>query len=227
VAGCGQIGSHLIPHLVRLAELNRLILIDLDVYESANLVSQAIDRSAIGRPKAEVQAERARAIRPDLEVVALHAAVESVPLSTFAGAVVVGCLDGPAARRTLGERAWRLGCLYIDTGVKGDDLLVRVSVLRPGADLACGECSWPPSTYETLAQTYPCGERTGNAASVAAPPTGAWSSLGGLAGSLGAIEVTKHVIGDEFTALVIAVSQRHGSSDFSKRIDDSVRSPNF
>ena len=57
VIGLGNIGSHLVPHVARMAEVDRLTLIDFDVYGTANGRSQAIGVADVGRGKTEVQAD--------------------------------------------------------------------------------------------------------------------------------------------------------------------------
>ena len=55
VVGCGgNIGASLIPHLARMSEVNRVTLIDRDVYEPANLRTQDIVPSDVGKAKALV-----------------------------------------------------------------------------------------------------------------------------------------------------------------------------
>ena len=86
VGAGGNIGSHLVPHLGRMARVGRVVLIDRDAYEPANLTSQDITPRDIGRPKALVQARRLRAINPALEVAAVVGAVEDQPLGLLRGA---------------------------------------------------------------------------------------------------------------------------------------------
>ena len=60
VGAGGNIGSHLAPHLVRLPGVGRVTLVDRDRYERGNLPFQDMEAGDVGRPKAEVQAERGR-----------------------------------------------------------------------------------------------------------------------------------------------------------------------
>jgi molybdopterin/thiamine biosynthesis adenylyltransferase len=93
VAGCGNIGSHLVPHLARAPGVERVVLVDPDVYESKNLASQDIRAADSRRRKVEVQAQRLRQIRPELEVIAVADRLETLPLGHFRHAVLLGALD--------------------------------------------------------------------------------------------------------------------------------------
>ncbi len=110
VAGAGgNIGSHLTGSLARMPEVGRVVLIDRDVYEPRNVANQDIVPPDVGKPKVLVQARRLVEIRPNLEVSAIHAPLESLPLGAWRADLIVACLDSRAARQAVNERAWRLG----------------------------------------------------------------------------------------------------------------------
>jgi molybdopterin/thiamine biosynthesis adenylyltransferase len=183
----GNIGSHAVPHLARMSGISRLTLVDRDVYETRNLENQDIAPEAVGRPKAVVQAERARALRADLPVEAVVADLESLPLGAFRGHVLLACLDSRRSRQALNEIAWRVGAPLLDAGVLSVDLLTRVDRYDP-ADRrsACLECAWADEDYAALEVSYPCDPDSGGS-----PPTGAPSALGALAASVLALECQK------------------------------------
>lgn len=187
----GVIGSHLVPHTVRDPRVETIVLIDVDDYEAANLECQDIPPDAVGRPKAVVQAERARRTRPGIEVVAIPADVEDLPPGSLHGDIVLTCLDSRRSRQHVNLVTRRLGIPWIDAGVLGSQLLVRVEAFLPGADAPCLECRWSEADYAALEQRYPC-------ASVqrATAPTGAPSSLGALAAAVQSIECSKLLAGD-------------------------------
>jgi len=194
VAGAGgNTGSHLLPHLARMASIEKLTLVDPDTYEPANLVVQNIQTDDIGRAKVEAQAHKLRRINPALEVIALRQRVEDVPRGLLDSDLMLSCLDSKAARQHLNEIAWRLNIPWIDCGVLGSQNLVRVNACVPSQDSPCLECGWGHDEYATLEQEYLCG------AGVATFPTMASSALGSLAGSLMAIEVAKF-LRDESTS---------------------------
>lgn len=191
VIGAGNIGSHLVVHLARMPAVRRVTIVDPDRYEARNLESQHIAAAEVGKPKAGVQARRLRAIRPDLEVTPLTAAVEDVPLGSLRADVILACLDSKLARQRAGEAAWRLGAPLIDAGVRPDGLLVRVSVHVPGPGQSCLECAWSEADYAALEQRQLC--LNGAAASA---PTQAPAALGALAAALQALECRRLLAGD-------------------------------
>lgn len=185
VGAGGNIGSHLVPHLGRMASVGRVTLVDRDVYMRSNLEGQDIRPGDVGRRKARVQAQRLAGINPSLDVVAVAAAVEDIPPGWLRADVILACLDSRRARQYVNEAAWHSGVPWIDCGVavmEAGGLLARVTVYRPGPDRPCLECAWDDRDYDQIEQTYACG------AAPAAPPTHAPSSLGALAASLLALE---------------------------------------
>jgi molybdopterin/thiamine biosynthesis adenylyltransferase len=186
VIGAGNIGSHLIPHLARTPGVGRVTLVDRQHYDdAANLWSQDIRRRDLGRAKAAVQARRLREIDPTLPVVAIDAAVETVPLGALRADVLLTCVDSRKTRRAVSHIAWKLGTPWIDAGVSRDGWLCRVNVYVPGPDRACIECGWSDEHYAGLEQTFPCHRDDTPA------PTDAPSALGGLAAALQALECRK------------------------------------
>lgn len=162
VAGLGNIGSFLAPHLARIEEVCHVVLCDPDVYEPGQQIGQDIPTDAVGRNKAEVQAERLRAIRPGLQVESFAAPIERLPLGMLHGAITVSCLDSRAARLHLAARAWRVDSPFVDAAVGGgSSLLVRTNVYIPAPDAACYECAFEASDYEKLEQVFPCDAERG------------------------------------------------------------------
>ncbi len=190
LVGLGNIGSPLVEMLSRMDAIRRLTLVDRDVYEKQNLRGQAILPGDVGKPKALVQAERARRIRPALHVEPIHAAVEDVPLGRLRADVILACLDSKYARQQVNQIAWRLGIPWVDAGVAADGLLARVNVYLPGDDQPCLECAWDERDYQTLEVKRPCQAGGGEA------PTRAPAFLGSLAGALQAVECNKILTGD-------------------------------
>lgn len=157
VAGLGNIGSFIAPHLARIAEIDHVVLCDPDHYEVGQPLGQDLPEDAVGRGKAEVQAERMRAIRPDMSVEAFATSVEALPLGVLRDSIVVSCLDTRVARLRLAARAWRVGSPFVDAAVGGgSSLLVRTNVYLPDSGAACFECAFEPSDYAQLEQIFPC-----------------------------------------------------------------------
>jgi molybdopterin/thiamine biosynthesis adenylyltransferase len=178
--GLGAIGSFAVSHLARLPDVRRVVLIDPDQYEPRNALSQDIDASDVGRPKAGAQAERLARMAPGLGIDALVARVESVPLGLLRTDLVLAGLDSGLARQALNERLWRLGVPWIDAGIESSSSLARVSAFAPEAGAACFECAWDDRAYRRLAQAYSC-------AADSPPPTRATSGLAALAAALQAL----------------------------------------
>jgi len=199
VGAGGVIGSHLVPHLARMPQVVWVTLVDGGIYEEKNLLSQDISPRDVGQPKACVQAERLRRLNPELvRVDAAPAWVEEVPLGVLRGDVILAGLDSRRARLAVNQIAWRLGApWWIDAGVLGSALLVRVNVYLPGPDGPCIECAWSPADYAAVEQEYPCGPAGGTAYA-----THASSALGALAASMQALECQKLLAGAIDTAAV-------------------------
>lgn len=179
----GNIGSHLVPLLGRMAEIARLTLIDPDVYERSNLRSQDIDVGDLGQPKAEVQARRISRLAPELPVTALVAAVEDLPWGCLCGDVILTALDTRRVRQAVNRRARWLGIPWLDAGVEPGSGLARVSCFGPAADQPCLECAWSDPDYELLEQRYSCDGSLLVSSASSAP-----ARLGALAAAWQAIE---------------------------------------
>ncbi len=208
VAGAGNTGSHLLPHLARISEITRITVADPDLYEDAdnNIAAQNIDRGDLGRPKAAVQGEKLRRIRPDLEVAAFESRIEDVPRGLLRCDLFLSCVDTKLARQHLNDIAWRLNTPWVDLGVLGSQNLARVSTHRPAQDAPCLECSWDPGPqgeYALLHQDYLCG------AGGVRHPSMASSALGALAASFAAIEIAKFLRGDSFGGSELIVDAEH------------------
>jgi molybdopterin/thiamine biosynthesis adenylyltransferase/Zn ribbon nucleic-acid-binding protein len=186
LVGCGNIGSHVVPHLARMGEVDSVTIVDRDVYEPRNLVGQDIMPADVGKPKAVVQARRLRRIKPGLRVQPVVDTVEHLPLGVLRSDVLLTGLDSRLARQIVNERASMLGVAWIDAGVRAEGSLARVTVYVPGDGRPCLECGFSEEDYEGREQTYPCST-SGNDPG-APDATNAPSSLGALAASLLSIE---------------------------------------
>ena len=196
VGAGGNIGSHLVPHLGRLPSVERVTLVDPDIYTDGNLRGQDITRGDVGRPKVVVQRKRLRQINNALEVDVVADRIEATPLGRLRADVIVACLDSREARQSVNQAAWRLGIPWIDAAVDGDRLLARVKVYKPDTNGPCLECAWGEVEYALVEQTYPCVDQN------AAPATNAPSYLGALAASLQAVECAKLLHGKPAMSLV-------------------------
>lgn len=187
----GNVGSHAVKHLARLQEVERLVLVDPDTYSQKNLRVQDIEARDVGRKKVEVQKRQVRRINPSMEVVALCAPVEQVPPAMLRSAVILACMDSRQARLSANRITLGLRIPWIDSGVEGTGGLARISLYFPGLERPCGICAWDERHFATMEQRYPCsdGEET-------TAPTGAPSSLGGLAASLQVLHAQRYLAGE-------------------------------
>lgn len=185
IIGLGAIGSALVPLVARMPGVVQIVLIDPDSYDESNLITQAIDGSALGKPKAIVQAARIDVIDPSIQVDAVVDRVENVPLTRLLDCVMASCVDNRLARQTINTRSFRCGQPWIDAAIDAPSLL-RVAVYRPGESSPCLECGWDDRTYELLEQRYPC-----HGGELSVPATGAPAELGTLAAAFQACELRK------------------------------------
>jgi tRNA threonylcarbamoyladenosine dehydratase len=138
VAGCGSIGGAPVVPLVRMGA-ERFVLCEPGDYELNNLNRQAADVADIGRNKAQVQADRARAINPEAEVLVEPAGVTEDNVDWLVGTtdVVIDGVDvteqaGIAAKRALHEEAWRQRRLVISGLDLGGTQIVYAFDYRDG-----------------------------------------------------------------------------------------------
>jgi len=191
VAGLGNIGSHCIDLLGRLKGLQRVVLIDPDVYSESNLVSQRIRRADVGRFKARVQAARLAQVNPLLEIVVFTEPIALVPRGYLRDAVLITALDSAEARRDACEAAWRVGTTVIDGGVEPALQLGRVTVYAPGPDSPCFECDLSPEEYDQLPVRHLCS----GSAEDAPPSTNGNAAAGAAVGALLVVEAEKILAG--------------------------------
>ncbi len=200
IVGLGTIGSVLASLAARMPDISRLALIDPDSYTESNLVNQAINATAPGRPKVEVQAAVIHAINPQIQVDAIEAPVENVPLARMDSTVLVSCVDNRSARQTINRVAWRHGIPWIDAAVDTASL-VRINAYVPGESAPCIECGWDQQSYDLLEQEYPCDARNSPV-----PATGTPAELGTLAASMQAGEL-RRLLGDAVNDASLVGSQ--------------------
>jgi molybdopterin/thiamine biosynthesis adenylyltransferase len=131
VIGAGTIGSHLLPHLARMAGISELTVVDRDASEPSNLLTQNIGTSDVGKSKAMAQVRRLKQINRSIAAMALHRSVEDLALGWLRGDVILACLDSRRARLVVNQAAWRLGVPWIDAGIDS-------TAARPHSSLHAG-----------------------------------------------------------------------------------------
>lgn len=112
VFGLGGVGSWCAEGLAR-AGVGTLTLVDQDTAGESNINRQLCAlQSTLGRPKAEIMAERARDINPDIAVRPLVARYEAETRGVFFDRsydYIVDCIDLVSCKVDLIETAMRLG----------------------------------------------------------------------------------------------------------------------
>ncbi len=133
VFGVGGVGGHCVEALVR-AGIGQLDLYDDDTVSTSNLNRQiAALHSTLGKPKAQVMADRAKDINPDCAVRVfpmfyLPANADQVDLSRYS--YVVDCIDTVTAKLELISRCTAANIPIISamgTGNKLDPSALRIS----------------------------------------------------------------------------------------------------
>src|SRR4030095_15143012 len=108
-----------------------------------------------GRLKAEVAAESARRLNPDLRVVSLPVnVITEIGLGLFRDVdVVIGCLDNREARLWVNRCCWKVGTPWVDGGIQEINGVVKVFVPPDGA---CYECGMTENDYRLINLRYSC-----------------------------------------------------------------------
>lgn len=110
VFGLGGVGSYAAEALAR-AGVGHLIFIDKDVVDETNMNRQLVaDLTTIGRPKAEVMAERARRVNPDCDVrslVTFYKPGDSQFIADLHADFIIDAIDDVPAKVSIAEECWK------------------------------------------------------------------------------------------------------------------------
>jgi adenylyltransferase/sulfurtransferase len=155
VVGAGALGNELVKNLTLLG-VGTIVVADLDVVENSNLSRCAFFREEDeGRPKADVVAEGARVLNPDVTIVPVVGDVRlTLGLSAFRDAdVVLGGLDNREARLHVNQACWKTGTPFVDGAIEG---LMGVARTFLPPDSACYECTLNEVDRRLLAARRAC-----------------------------------------------------------------------
>ena len=125
VFGVGGVGSYAAEALAR-AGVGKMLFVDGDCVEESNINRQLVaDYSTMGRPKAEVMAERALRVNPDCDAQALHMFFDEntaaqIDFSQFD--YVVDAIDSMASKILLITTAQQAGCRVVSAMGAGNKL---------------------------------------------------------------------------------------------------------
>ena len=132
VCGLGGLGGLVVELLARFG-VGRLILVDGDVFEENNLNRQILCSEAdLGRPKAELAAERVAAVNSSLAVTVHHhfVGLNDIP-EVFSGSdLVIDALDNVSSRLALEDGCGRLGIPLVHGAIAGNS--GQIMTIFPG-----------------------------------------------------------------------------------------------
>jgi molybdopterin/thiamine biosynthesis adenylyltransferase len=155
VIGAGALGNEILKNLALLG-VGRAIVADLDRVANSNLSRSVLFREAdCGRPKAEVAAERARDIFPEMRVRPIVGnAVYDLGLGVYRWAdVILGGLDNREARVAINQATARAGKVWIDGAIERLDGVARVFNPATGP---CYECTMSEVDWKMLEARRSC-----------------------------------------------------------------------
>ncbi len=155
VVGAGALGNEVLKNLALLG-VGTVIVIDLDAVEPSNLSRSVLFRLEDGgRSKAEVAAQRAGEINPEVAFLPIRGdVITDLGLGLFADVdVVIGCLDNREARLWVNRQCWKVGTPWVDSGIQEIQGVVKVFV---PPDSACYECAMTARDYQLLNVRYSC-----------------------------------------------------------------------
>ena len=163
IAGVGALGCEIAKDLA-LSGVGKLVLVDLDTIETSNLSRQLLFRmDDIGKPKAEVAAERVKELNPDLKVEFYFKKIQELPIDLYEGCdVIIAALDNVQARFDLNVIARRAKRPMIEGGTVGFEGHVQVIVpegVKSLEQTACYRCAVPipPPDKRLIAACTPKG----------------------------------------------------------------------
>lgn len=215
VVGAGALGNEIVKNLV-LVGVGAIDVIDMDTIDSSNLSRCVFFRHTdTGRAKAEVLAERAGELNPDVHVRAIVAPVQTLGSGfPLAYDLVIAGLDNREARLWLNGACRRLGRYWIDGAIEGLQGLVRVF----GPEGACYECTLSEADLANLSHRRSCALLTPDDLVLGRTPTNATSSS--IVAGVEAQEAIKLLVGrEDLVALTGRVWRFEGESMLNSTIE--------
>jgi molybdopterin/thiamine biosynthesis adenylyltransferase len=170
VIGAGALGNEIIKNLALLG-VGRVFVADRDRIERSNLSRSVLFReSDCGRAKAEVAAERARDLFPEMRLQAFDAnIVYDLGLGVYRWAdVIIGGLDNREARVAINQAAAKVGKPWIDGAIERLEGVARVFDPATGP---CYECTMSEIDWKMLAARRSCALLTRDEMEMGRVPT--------------------------------------------------------
>jgi adenylyltransferase/sulfurtransferase len=155
VVGAGALGNEIVKNLALLG-IGNILIADMDRVENSNLSRSVLFRqSDNGRFKADVAAEAAKAIYPDIRVHAFNGnVVHDLGMGAFRWAdVIIAGLDNREARLTINRHCHKVNRPWIDGAIEAISGAARVFL--PG-DGPCYECTMSQTDWKLLQARRSC-----------------------------------------------------------------------
>ncbi len=153
VVGAGAIGNEVVKNLA-LVGVGNVTIVDMDLIEHSNLARCVFFREQHeGRPKAQVLAEQASVMNPDVNAIGLVSPVQRLGAAYLRNFdVVIGALDNREARAWVNQAARKLGITWIDAAIEGLRGLVRM--FPPEGP--CYACTLSENDWKQMAHRKSC-----------------------------------------------------------------------
>ena len=175
VVGAGAIGNELIKNLALLG-IGTILIVDMDKIEHTNLTRSVLFRATdVGRFKAEVAAERAMEMNPDVTAKAFTAnVIDDIGLGVFRRVhVVLGGLDNREARLGINQACYKVNIPWIDGAIEVLNGIARVFIPPDGP---CYECTMTETDWKLINKRKSCALLTHQQMSEGKIPTTPTSS---------------------------------------------------
>ena len=197
VVGAGALGNELVKNLALLG-VGHIDVIDFDSVARSNLARCVFFREADeGRAKAEVVADRAAEVNPEVKILGIVGDVRRLGLGYLRRYdLVLGGLDNREARVWINAACRKLGLTWIDGAIEGLQGVVKVFPPRG----ACYECTLGETDRKILAHRKSCTLLTEEAMIGGKTPTTATTSS--IVAGMQVQEAIKILVGrDDLVAL--------------------------
>ena len=148
VIGCGGLGVPVISYLTG-SGIGRLSLVDGDRLEPSNLHRQTMYALAdVGKLKAELAADRVRALNPDVDVRAYTVRLDALNAPDLIAQhdLVIDCTDNFSTKFLLNDYCVQLGKPVVFASVYQYE--GQLQIVRPGS--TCLRCVWPEATRDGI-----------------------------------------------------------------------------
>jgi molybdopterin/thiamine biosynthesis adenylyltransferase len=202
VIGNGSVGMAVADVPARLG-VSRLLLVDPARLKPASVLTHPCWPGDLGRSKAIVAGERAKAVGPNTRVFAFDGTFDELPTYVLAGAsYLLLASDNLRCEASVSQRALHLGIPVLQGSVYGPTLSAQVRSIasNDGETAPClccgfGEREWKDLDHGTL---FSCAGADASSAAAAEPspiPTASLPQLCGTAANFVCTELTRRALG--------------------------------